>query len=134
MHLLYLFTLKNDKKLLGAPSRIKNHLAYRLGQIAVTNSKTIGGYFRLPFSLIKEYKQYNQEQKNYQMMIKLNPTLALPTLQDYNDYQEAVKIKKYFSYRLGEAIIQANNTWYSGGYIKLWFKICKLKNKIAKIN
>ncbi|EMV9609763.1 hypothetical protein AADV43_001869, partial [Campylobacter coli] len=45
--------------LLGAPSRIKNHLAYRLGQIAVTNSKTIGGYFRLPFNLIKEYKQYN---------------------------------------------------------------------------
>ncbi|EPE0634914.1 hypothetical protein ACSFWR_001502 [Campylobacter coli] len=101
--------------LLGAPSRIKNHLAYRLGQIAVTNSKTIGGYFRLPFSLIKEYKQYNQEQKNYQMIIKLNPTLALPKLQDYNDYQEAVKIKKYFSYRLGEAIIQANNTWYGGG-------------------
>ncbi|ELH8770734.1 discoidin domain-containing protein, partial [Campylobacter jejuni] len=61
--------------LLGAPSRIKNHLAYRLGQIAVTNSKTIGGYFRLPFNLIKEYKQYNQEQKNYQMIIKLNPTL-----------------------------------------------------------
>ncbi|HDV7439657.1 TPA: sugar transferase, partial [Campylobacter jejuni] len=110
-----------------APTRIKNHLAYRLGQIAVTNSKTIGGYFRLPFNLIKEYKQYNQEQKNYQMMIKLNPTLALPKLQDYNDYQEAVKIKKYFSYRLGEAIIQANNTWYGGGYIKLWFKIKRLK-------
>ncbi|EDO7430011.1 hypothetical protein Q9X50_000122 [Campylobacter jejuni] len=113
--------------LLGAPSRIKNHLAYRLGQIAVTNSKTIGGYFRLPFNLIKEYKQYNQEQKNYQMMIKLNPTLALPKLQDYDDYQEAVKIKKYFSYRLGEAIIQANNTWYGGGYIKLWFEIKRLK-------
>ncbi|EAJ8451600.1 galactosyltransferase, partial [Campylobacter coli] len=43
------------------------------------------------------------------------------------DYQEAVKIKKYFSYRLGEAIIQANNTWYGGGYIKLWFKIKRLK-------
>ncbi|MGQ2898815.1 sugar transferase [Campylobacter coli] len=132
LHLLYLFTLKNDKKLLGAPSRIKNHLAYRLGQIAVTNSKTIGGYFRLPFNLIKEYKQYNQEQKNYQMIIKLNPTLALPKLQDYNDYQEAVKIKKYFSYRLGEAIIQANNTWYSGGYIKLWFKIKRLRKEIGK--
>ncbi|EAH9420234.1 sugar transferase, partial [Campylobacter jejuni] len=118
--------------LLGAPSRIKNHLAYRLGQIAVTNSKTIGGYFRLPFNLIKEYKQYNQEQKNYQMIIKLNPTLALPKLQDYNDYQEAVKIKKYFSYRLGEAIIQANNTWYGGGYIKLWFKIKRLRKEIGK--
>ncbi|ECO3963512.1 sugar transferase [Campylobacter jejuni] len=132
LHLLYLFMFKNDKKLLGAPSRIKNHLAYRLGQIAVTNSKTIGGYFKLPFNLIKEYKQYNQEQKNYQMMIKLNPTLALPKLKEYADYQEAVKIKKYFSYRLGEAIIQANNTWYGGGYIKLWFEIYKLKNKITK--
>ncbi|MGN8580356.1 UNVERIFIED_CONTAM: hypothetical protein LJA32_08800 [Campylobacter jejuni] len=49
------------------------------------------------------------------MMIKLNPTLALTKLQDYNDYKEAVKIKKYFRYRLGEAIIQSNNTWYGGG-------------------
>ncbi|EOW3863228.1 hypothetical protein ACOW55_000698 [Campylobacter coli] len=118
--------------LLGAPSRIKNHLAYRLGQIAIANSKTIGGYFRLPFNLIKEYKQYNQEQKNYQMMIKINPILALPKLQDYDDYQEAVKIKKYFSYRLGEAIIQANNTWYGGGYIKLWFDIKRLKKEIKR--
>ncbi|EAK5626165.1 hypothetical protein DEJ57_02005 [Campylobacter coli] len=118
--------------LLGAPSRIKNHLAYRLGQIAIANSKTIGGYFRLPFNLIKEYKQYNQEQKNYQMMIKINPILALPKLQDYDDYQEAVKIKKYFSYRLGEAIMQANNTWYRGGYIKLWFEIKRLRKEIGK--
>ncbi|EJP7969744.1 sugar transferase [Campylobacter jejuni] len=135
-HILKLFNdiyfNKKEKNLLGAPTRIKNHLAYRLGQIAVTNSKTIGGYFRLPFNLIKEYKQYNQEQKNYQMIIKLNPTLALPKLQDYNDYQEAVKIKKYFSYRLGEAIIQANNTWYGGGYIKLWFKIKRLRKEIGK--
>ncbi|MEF3253936.1 sugar transferase, partial [Campylobacter jejuni] len=81
------------------------------GQISVKNSKKIVGYFRLHFNLIKEYKKYNQEQKNYQMIIKLNPTLDLPKLQDYNYYQEAVKIKKFFSYRLVEAIIQANNTW-----------------------
>ncbi|EAJ5288729.1 sugar transferase, partial [Campylobacter coli] len=88
IHLLYLFAFKNDKNLLGAPSRIKNHLAYRLGQIALANSKTISDYFKLPFILMKECKQYNQEQKNYQMMIKINPTLALPKLQDYDDYQE----------------------------------------------
>ncbi|EAL8649355.1 alpha-2,3-sialyltransferase [Campylobacter coli] len=81
----------------------------------------------MPFILMKECKQYNQEQKNYQMMIKINPTLALPKLQDYDDYQEAIKIKKYFSYRLGEAIMQANNTWYRGGYIKLWFEIKRLR-------
>ncbi|MCR6585068.1 sugar transferase [Campylobacter insulaenigrae] len=132
LHLLYLFAFKNDKKLLGAPFRIKNHLAYRLGQIALANSKTISDYFKLPFILMKECKQYNQEQKNYQMMIKINPALALPKLQDYDDYQEAIKIKKYFSYRLGEAIMQANNTWHGGGYIKLWFEIHKLKNKITK--
>ncbi|EAL3861007.1 alpha-2,3-sialyltransferase [Campylobacter coli] len=87
----------------------------------------------MPFILMKEYKQYNQEQKNYQMMIKINPILALPKLQDYDDYQEAVKIKKYFSYRLGEAIIQANNTWYGGGgYIKLWFDIKRLKKEIKR--
>ncbi len=129
LYKLYLIVFKNSKKLLGSPFRIKNHLAYRLGQVAIENSKTISGYIKLPFILAKVYMQYNKEQQNYQTMIKVNPNLALPKLKEYADYQEALKIKRYFTYRLGEAIIQANNHWYGGGYIKLLLEIARLKKE-----
>ncbi len=44
--------------------------------------------------------------------------------------------KKCFTYKLGEALIKANKTWYKGGYVRLIFKdIPKLKKKknISKI-
>lgn len=34
-----------------------------------------------------------------------------------------------FSYKLGQALIKANKTWYKGGYIKLLFEIRKLKRE-----
>ncbi|MFX3627484.1 hypothetical protein [Campylobacter molothri] len=36
------------------------------------------------------------------------------------------RIQNQLSYRLGEALIKANNNWYGGGYIKLWFEIRRL--------
>ncbi|EAJ3099673.1 alpha-2,3-sialyltransferase, partial [Campylobacter coli] len=38
------------------------------------------------------------------------------------------------TYKLGEALIKANKTWYKGGYVKLLFKIRKLKIKKRKLN
>ncbi|ENU2763412.1 hypothetical protein ACE4NT_001880, partial [Campylobacter coli] len=31
------------------------------------------------------------------------------------------------SYKLGQALIKANKTWYKGGYVKVIFEIRKLK-------
>ncbi|HEG2604698.1 TPA: hypothetical protein SCV11_000502 [Campylobacter jejuni] len=133
-HLKRLNTLEKTfekQPLFGATLRIKNHLAYKLGQVTIKNSKTIKGYIKLPFMLIKEFMQHKKEQKNYQMMIKINPNLVLPKLQEYSDYKEALKIKNYFSYKLGEAIIKANNNWYGGGYIKFIFKdVPRLKSEM----
>ncbi|EGT0710976.1 alpha-2,3-sialyltransferase, partial [Campylobacter coli] len=50
-----------------------------------------------------------------------------PPLENYPDYKEALKLKNHLSYKLGQALIKANKTWYKGGYVKMWFEVGKLK-------
>ncbi|HEC1745975.1 TPA: hypothetical protein R1699_000310 [Campylobacter lari] len=113
----------------GAKSRIQNQLSYKLGQAMIINSKSILGYIRMPFVLFDIKEKYKQEQKKYQEKIKQNPSLELPPLETYLDYKEALKEKECLTYKLGQALIQANKTWYGGGYIKLLFEIRKLKRE-----
>ncbi|EOH4253906.1 hypothetical protein ACLQZQ_001000 [Campylobacter coli] len=112
-----------------AKTRIQNQLSYKLGQAMIVNSKSFLGYIRMPFALSYIKDKHKQEQKNYQEKIKKDPSLKLPPLESYPDYQEALKEKECFTYKLGEALIRANNNWYGGGYIKLWFEIGKLKRE-----
>lgn len=112
-----------------AKTRIQNQLSYKLGQAMIVNSKSFLGYIRMPFALSYIKDKHKQEQKIYQEKIKKDPSLKLPPLETYPDYQEALKEKECFTYKLGEALIRANNNWYGGGYIKLWFEIGKLKRE-----
>ncbi|HEC1783383.1 TPA: hypothetical protein R1737_001451, partial [Campylobacter lari] len=62
-------------------------------------------------------------------------SLKLPSLESYPDYKEALKLKNHLSYKLGQALIKANKTWYKGGYVKMWFEIWKLKREVKeKVN
>ncbi|ECZ1564946.1 hypothetical protein F7V13_05240 [Campylobacter coli] len=115
-----------------AKSCIQNQLSYKLGQAMITNSKSLLGYIRMPFVLSYIKDKHKQEQKNYQEKIKKDPSLKLPPLENYPDYKEALKEKECLTYKLGEALIKANKTWYGGGYIKLWFEIGKLKREFRK--
>ncbi|WP_258108701.1 hypothetical protein [Campylobacter lari] len=99
----------------SAKARIQNQLSYKLGQAMIVNSKSILGYIRMPFVLSYIKDKYKQEQKIYQEKIKKVPSLKLPPLEDYPDYQEALKEKECLTYKLGQALIQANKTWYGGG-------------------
>ncbi|EPB1172371.1 hypothetical protein ACRBL6_001832 [Campylobacter coli] len=117
-----------------AKSRIQNQLSYKLGQVMIVNSKSLLGYIRMPFVLSYIKDKHKQEQKIYQEKIKKDPSLKLPPLEDYPDYKEALKFKNHLSYKLGQALIQANKTWYKGGYVKMLFEIGKLKQKIKKEN
>ncbi|EAL7652803.1 galactosyltransferase, partial [Campylobacter jejuni] len=47
-------------------------------------------------------------------------------------YNEALKEKECFTYKLGEAFIKANKNWYGGGYLKLFFEIRKLRKEFKK--
>ncbi|MCV3385939.1 glycosyltransferase [Campylobacter lari] len=115
-----------------AKARIQNQLSYKLGQAMIINSKSILGYIRMPFVLSYIKDKHKQEQKIYQEKIKKDPSLALPTLESYSDYKEALKEKECLTYKLGQALIQANKTWHKGGYIGLLFKINKLKKDFKK--
>ncbi|EOH6963391.1 hypothetical protein ACMC25_001644, partial [Campylobacter jejuni] len=123
---LYLIKAKTAK------ARIQNQLSYKLGQAMIVNSKSILGYIRMPFVLSYIKDKHNQEQKVYQEKIKKDPSLKLPPLESYPDYKEALKEKECFTYKLGQALIKANKTWYKGGYVKMWFEIRSLKSEIKK--
>ncbi|ECL2365181.1 galactosyltransferase [Campylobacter coli] len=116
----------------SAKTRIQNQLSYKLGQAMITNSKSLLGYIRMPFVLSYIKDKHKQEQKIYQEKIKKDPSLKLPPLESYPDYKEALKEKECLTYKLGEALIRANNNWYGGGYIKLLLEIRKLKKEFKK--
>ncbi|EOI6144610.1 hypothetical protein ACMU5N_000380 [Campylobacter coli] len=115
-----------------AKARIQNHLSYKLGQAMIINSKSLLGYIRMPFVLSYIKDKHKFEQRIYQENIKKNPSLKLPPLENYPDYQEALKEKECLTYKLGEALIKANKTWYKGGYIRLMFEVEKLKKEYKK--
>ncbi|EKH1709658.1 DUF1919 domain-containing protein [Campylobacter lari] len=98
-----------------AKTRIQNQLSYKLGQAMIINSKSFLGYIRMPFVLSYIKDKHKQEQKIYQEKIKKDPSLKLPPLENYPDYKEALKLKNHLSYKLGQALIKANKTWYRGG-------------------
>lgn len=107
-----------------AKSRIHNHLSYKLGHAMIENSKSFLGYIRMPYVLSYITEQHNKEQKQYQEKIKKNPKVKLSQLESYPDYKEALKEKECFTYKLGEALIKANNTSFiSGGAISSYYLI-----------
>ncbi len=106
-----------------AKQRIQNQLSYKLGQAMITNSKSLLGYIRMPFVLSYIKDKHKQEQKIYQEKIKKDPSLKLPPLENYPDYKEALKEKECLTYKLGEALIRANNNWYGGGISNYCLKL-----------
>ncbi|WP_180380878.1 hypothetical protein [Campylobacter lanienae] len=112
-----------------AKSRIHNQLSYKLGKAMIENSKSIWGYIRMPYVLSYIKDMHKKEQIAYNEKIKANPSLKLPPLESYPDYNEAIKIKEHLSYKLGEALIKASRDWYKGGYIKFIFDMKRIKNR-----
>ena len=100
----------------SAKARIQSQLSYKLGQALIENSKSLWGYLRMPFVLSYIKDKHEFEQKAYKTKIKEHPHLALPSLESYPDYHEALKEKECFTYKLGQAFIKASKNWYGGGY------------------
>lgn len=115
-----------------AKARIQNHLAYKLGNALIENSKSIFGYIRMPYVLSYIRDKHRLEQKRYKENIKRYPELTLPPLEDYSDYEEALKEKECFTYRLGLALMRADKEWYKGGYIKFYFESRRMKKEFLQ--
>lgn len=115
-----------------AKSRIHNQLSYKLGQAMIANSKSIWGYIRMPYVLSYIKDMHKKEQIAYNEKIKANPNLKLPPLESYPDYKEALKEKECLTYKLGEAMIEADKSLLKLGYITLWFKCKNIKKECKK--
>ena len=64
----------------SAKFRVQNHLAYKLGQALILNSKSILGYIKMPYVLSYIKEKHKAEQKAYNEKISNNPSLKLPPL------------------------------------------------------
>ncbi|EIQ8970551.1 hypothetical protein LV583_001169 [Campylobacter coli] len=130
-------TIQNKDDLLNfqaqygtAKSRIQNQLSYKLGQTMIVNSKSFLGCLLMPVILLGIVISYKQEQKIYKRKIEKDLSLKLPSLEQYPDYQEAIKFKNYLSYRLGQVIIKGFKNPLS--IILLPYEIVKLIYKFRK--
>ncbi|HEB8062406.1 TPA: glycosyltransferase family 8 protein, partial [Campylobacter coli] len=110
----------------NAKSRIQNQLSYKLGQIALINSKSILGLLCMPVYIISTIIVHVQDKKIYHNAIKKDPSLKLLPLEQYPDYNEAIKLKQHFSYKLGNVIMHSLKYWYLGGILALPFRVFKL--------
>ncbi|WP_299041950.1 hypothetical protein [uncultured Campylobacter sp.] len=115
-----------------AKSRIHNQLSYKLGQAMIANSKSIWGYIRMPYVLSYIKDMHKKEQIAYNEKIKTNPSLKLPPLESYPDYKEALKEKECLTYKLGEAMIEADKSPLKLGYLTIWFKCKNIQKEFKK--
>lgn len=88
-----------------AYSRVKNHLSYKIGKCVKECS-----LFTLPFYLFKIIKQHKTaqiiEKYTFKEKIKLN---------DFSDYQSALKLMKGEFYTIGNTLISYNKYKWGGG-------------------
>lgn len=98
----------------GAAQRIQKRLSYRLGAVMIANSRSLTGWFRMPFALASEARAYRADKhaRGYQ---------KLPPIHTYADAPDAERYKKHLSYRLGEVFIKHGKTPW--GWLVLPFAI-----------
>ncbi|ARQ98437.1 capsular polysaccharide biosynthesis protein [Campylobacter devanensis] len=124
-------TCKKILKSQNADERVRNQLSYKLGQAIIELP-----IYTLLFALLKIKRDHKIDEAIYRQSIQKYPNLKLPPLETYPDYNEAIKIKNHLSYKLGEALIKANNKGFitGGGGYWLLFEIRRIikEHKKAK--
>ena len=112
-----------------AKQRIHSHLAYKLGQAMIENSKSIKGYIRMPYVLSYIKDKHKKEQRIYNEKIKRNPNLKLPPLESYPDYKQALKEKECITYKLGEALIENMKRGGALKYLRFMKDVRRIKKE-----
>lgn len=108
-------TDSNERKVLyGARSRVEQDLPYRLGRITLQHAHTARGLLNIPSLLLKEYQKFLKDSEGLGNQ---------PPLENYIDFEEAEKVKRHLSYRIGvplaETIASPTNV------VKLPFEVSK---------
>lgn len=115
--------VKPQAKLYGAADRIQQQLTYRLGATLIANSRSLGGWFRMPLALRRELNAYRVEIFN-----KSNQNL--PPIHTYVDAHEAERCKQHLSYKLGQTLLKRIKTPW--GLFVLPFALLSTVNDFKK--
>jgi hypothetical protein len=94
----------------GAADRVKQQLSYRLGATMIAQSRSVGGWLRMPFALNAEFKRFKQDQA-------ARANQKLPPIVQYRDAHDAERVKQHLSYRLGARMIANSKTL--GGWVAM---------------
>lgn len=95
------YSLENNLNIIGAVSIIKSHLSYKLGNAILLNVKKPLGIIKLIFIIPVLIISHKVERKIYAKELDKKMDLGI-----YKDYNEAIWVKNFFSYRLGETILK----------------------------
>lgn len=114
-----IFQRQSKQTYYGAAERVKQQLSYRLGATMIAQSRSLGGWLRMPFALNAEFKRF----KEYQT---LRSNQKLPPISHYCDANEAERVKQHLSYRLGASMI-ANSKTFTGWAVMPWALIVEAK-------
>ncbi|WP_270991463.1 DUF4422 domain-containing protein [Campylobacter upsaliensis] len=92
------------------PNVIRNHLSYKVGE-AILDAKNFKQKICLLFTLLKIVRKHREELKKN---AKANSNLERKRLfsEDLKDYEEFLKIKNSFSYKLGNLIVKHPFTFF----------------------
>ena len=96
-----IYDVKKCKKVsFGAVDRVQSHLSYKLGNILMRNAKNPLGVIKLIFLLPMLIITHKEEKK------MANHSLNNLPIEYYDDHEEAEKVKNFFSYRLGNLVLE----------------------------
>ncbi|MFX3627533.1 hypothetical protein ACD574_02705 [Campylobacter sp. LH-2024] len=111
-----------------ASELVKLELPYRVGKSIINIYKHKRYKLLLtPYIIFKITKTYKFEFNDYTKQINYEPCTKLKPIEICTDYSQALEVKNSFTYKLGEKLLKAQNSWYKFGYIRLFFEICNLK-------
>ena len=82
----------------GAADRVKQDLPYRVGSAIINHSKSPLSIARLPSAVVKEYRDFDRNMKKNE---------NLPAIEEYEDADDAMKVKSHLSYIIGLTITDA---------------------------
>lgn len=106
----------------GALARVKRELPYRLGSVMVTESRSLRGLLRMPWTLAAERRAYEQEEAG--------DSASQPALATYRDAEEGERARQHLSYRLGSAWLKYAKS--PAGWLVLLFALARQLHEFRK--
>ncbi|WP_139470516.1 glycosyltransferase family 8 protein [Campylobacter armoricus] len=98
--------LSISNKTQGAVDIIKTHLSYKLGNEILSIKKSKIKIIFLPFTLFLIFIKHKLSNSIYKLILNINPNLKPLNLEKCQDYQQALQIKNYLSYKLGNTLVK----------------------------